>query len=543
MSLSLDGVDLVHADGQRALADIRLRLAAGERVALIGPSGAGKTSLLRVLASQWQPSAGRVELLGEEPWALSAAARQRLRARIGLVHQAPPLPPRQRVASAVLAGRLGQWPLWKSLASLVYPLDRAGAHDALQRLDLGDKLFQRCDQLSGGQLQRVGIARVLYQRAELILADEPVSAMDPVLAGHTLALLNREAAARGSTLLASLHAVELALQHFPPGDRPARRTHRLRPARRRSRPRRAGRPLRQRTTASRARQPGQRTRRGAHPTMLNAASPPRDPAALPRLLLTLAALLLLWPGLRLSELDIPGLFSGDNARTMGGFLAGFWPPAHDPEFLALLGRATLETLAIATAGMALAWLLAFPAALLATRALSLSALPRGGLPAWWARALRWPVRGLLILLRSVPEIVWALLFVRAVGLGPTAGVLAIAITYAGMLGKVYAEIFESVDPRPTRALLLGGGSRLAAFAYGVLPNAAGEMISYTVYRWECAIRASVVMGFVGAGGLGQQIDLSLRMFAGGEVASILLTFLLLVLLADLLSRFLRGRLA
>ncbi|HBO3854768.1 ABC transporter permease, partial [Pseudomonas aeruginosa] len=152
--------------------------------------------------------------------------------------------------------------------------------------------------------------------------------------------------------------------------------------------------------------------------MLNAASPPRDPAALPRLLLTLAALLLLWPGLRLSELDIPGLFSGDNARTMGGFLAGFWPLAHDPEFLALLGRATLETLAIATAGMALAWLLAFPAALLATRALSLSALPRGGLPAWWARALRWPVRGLLILLRSVPEIVWALLFVRAVGLGP-----------------------------------------------------------------------------------------------------------------------------
>ncbi|HCH7773331.1 TPA: ATP-binding cassette domain-containing protein, partial [Pseudomonas aeruginosa] len=214
MSLSLDGVDLVHADGQRALADIRLRLAAGERVALIGPSGAGKTSLLRVLASQWRPSVGRVELLGEEPWALSAAARQRLRARIGLVHQAPPLPPRQRVVSAVLAGRLGQWPLWKSLVSLVYPLDRAGAHDALQRLDLGDKLFQRCDQLSGGQLQRVGIARVLYQRAELILADEPVSAMDPVLAGHTLALLNREAAARGSTLLASLHAVDLALQHF-----------------------------------------------------------------------------------------------------------------------------------------------------------------------------------------------------------------------------------------------------------------------------------------------------------------------------------------
>ena len=270
---------------------------------------------------------------------------------------------------------------------------------------------------------------------------------------------------------------------------------------------------------------------------------PRDPAALPRLLITALALLLLWPGLSLSELDLAVLVDGDNTRAMGNFLAGFWPPAHDGEFLTLLGRATLETLAIATAGMSLALLIAIPAALLASRALSLSVVHRGGRPAWWANLARWPVRGLLIFLRSVPEIVWALLFVRAVGLGPTAGVLAIAITYAGMLSKVYAEIFESVDARPTRALLGAGSSRLAAFAYGVLPSAAGEMLSYTVYRWECAIRASVVMGFVGAGGLGQQIDLSLRMFAGGEVASMLLTFLLLVLLADALSRVLRGRLA
>jgi phosphonate transport system permease protein len=268
----------------------------------------------------------------------------------------------------------------------------------------------------------------------------------------------------------------------------------------------------------------------------------RDPAALPRLLLTLLALALLWPGLTLSELNLGVLLEPGNLRTMGDFVGAFWPPAHQPEFLVLLGRATLETLAIATAGMALALLLALPASLLASRALSLSALPRGGRPAWWALLARWPVRGLLIVLRSVPEIVWALLFVRAVGLGPTAGVLAIAITYAGMLGKVYAEIFESVDPRPARALLGAGSSRLGAFFYGVLPNAAGEMLSYGVYRWECAIRASVVMGFVGAGGLGQQIDLSMRMFAGGEVASMLLVFLALVLLADQFSRLLRSRL-
>ncbi|QXW45699.1 PhnE/PtxC family ABC transporter permease [Pseudomonas amygdali] len=265
----------------------------------------------------------------------------------------------------------------------------------------------------------------------------------------------------------------------------------------------------------------------------------RDPAATPRLLLTLLAIALLWPGIRLAELNPFVLLQADNARTMGNFLAGFWPVAHSAEFLGLLLEATLQTLAIATAGIAIALLLAVPASLLASKALSLSAASRGGRPGWLGQCLRWPTRGVLIFLRSVPEIVWALLFVRAVGLGPTAGVLAIAITYAGMLGKVYAEIFESVDQRPAHALLQSGSGRLAALAYGILPNAVAELTSYTVYRWECAVRASVVMGFVGAGGLGQQIDLSMRMFAGDEVASMLLTFLLLVLLADQLSRLLR----
>jgi len=269
----------------------------------------------------------------------------------------------------------------------------------------------------------------------------------------------------------------------------------------------------------------------------------RDPALLPRLLFTLLALAVLWPGLQLSELNPGVLLQAENRQQIANFTRAFWPPAHDAEFLQLLYTATLQTLAVATAGMALALLLAIPTSLLASRALSLRAASRSGRAGGWSRLVRMPVRGLLIFLRSVPEIVWALLFVRAVGLGPTAGVLAIAITYSGMLGKVYAEIFESVDQRPAHALMQGGSGRLAAFGYGILPSAVAELVSYTVYRWECAVRASVVMGFVGAGGLGQQIDLSMRMFAGGEVASMLLAFFGLVLLADLLSRFLRGRLA
>jgi phosphonate transport system permease protein len=193
--------------------------------------------------------------------------------------------------------------------------------------------------------------------------------------------------------------------------------------------------------------------------------------------------------------------------------------------------------AIATAGMTLALVVALPLTLLATRVLSVSALSgrMARLP-WFVRQLaRWA----LVALRSVPELVWALVFVRVVGLGPTAGVLAIALTYGGMLGKVYAEILESGEDHATRSLLRNGSSRLQAFSYGLLPQNAAELTSYTVYRWECAIRSSVVLGFVGAGGLGQQMDNSMKMFNGGEVLTMLAVFVALVALADRISAGLR----
>ena len=208
MSLQLAQLGLVHPNGHRALNRVSLGLASVERVAVIGPSGAGKTSLLRLVAAGLRPSEGRIEVLGANPWQLSASGLKHLRARVGLIHQAPPIPLRLRVVTAVLAGRLGAWSLRRGLASLVYPGDIAGAREALARLDLSDRL-------SGGQLQRVGIARVLYQAPELLLADEPVSALDPALADLALSQLVAQSENGGATLVASLHAVDLALKWFP----------------------------------------------------------------------------------------------------------------------------------------------------------------------------------------------------------------------------------------------------------------------------------------------------------------------------------------
>ncbi|MDP1532247.1 MAG: ABC transporter permease subunit, partial [Rubrivivax sp.] len=261
------------------------------------------------------------------------------------------------------------------------------------------------------------------------------------------------------------------------------------------------------------------------------------PAWLGRLFWSGAALVLLWPLAVATEFRPWVLFEPGNLRISAQFIGSLFPPVLDGEFLALVARESWRTVAIASAGITLALLLALPLTLLSAHALSVSALagPMARGPFWLRQGLRWA----LIVLRSIPELVWALVFVRVVGLGPTAGVLAIALTYAGMLGKVYSEILDSGDTHASQALLRNGSGRLQAFAYGLLPQNAAELTSYTVYRWECAIRSSVVLGFVGAGGLGQQLDNSMKMFNGGEVSTILIVFIALVALADRISSWLR----
>lgn len=219
MKLELQALAARHATARRdaadALAGLGFRVAEGEAVAVIGPSGAGKTTLLEVLACAREPSAGALQVDGADPWRLPRRALQRLRGRLILVPQVPPLPPRQRVVTAVLAGRLPAWSLATSLRSLFYPADIPAADEALEAFELGDKLFERVDRLSGGERQRVGLARALVSPARLWLVDEPLSALDPTRAARAAAALVREARSRGVTLVATLHQVDAALANFP----------------------------------------------------------------------------------------------------------------------------------------------------------------------------------------------------------------------------------------------------------------------------------------------------------------------------------------
>lgn len=239
-----------------------------------------------------------------------------------------------------------------------------------------------------------------------------------------------------------------------------------------------------------------------------------------------------------AEVDAPALLAADARAQMGRMVAEMVPPEISASFLALMVRPAIETLQISIMGMIIAISIALPLSLFATSTLTWTGILHER-DATASRILGFApyaaARSALSVLRSVPEFVWALMFVRAVGLGPEAGALAIGVTYGGMLGKVYSEIFESVNLRPAESLHASGTGRVAVIAYGMIPAALPALVSYTLYRWECAIRTSAILGFVGAGGLGQQIELSLRMFNFREVATLLIVLWMFVLAVEAVS--------
>jgi phosphonate transport system permease protein len=228
-------------------------------------------------------------------------------------------------------------------------------------------------------------------------------------------------------------------------------------------------------------------------------------------------------------LDLRALFSAEALQSMGRFVAGFFPPDHTPAFLAKTATAALQTLAVSALGSLLA--------VLAGAALALPAAGRLG------ALLRVAARFVLNGLRSVPELVWAALMVIAAGLGPFAGTLALALHTTGVLGRLFAEALENAPRGPERALADAGSGAVAAFGYGTLPLVLPQWLAYALYRWEMNVRMAAVLGFVGAGGLGQMMYFHLSLLQYAQTSTVLIAMLLLVLAVDALSGRVRRALA
>ncbi|RMR31926.1 phosphonate ABC transporter, permease protein PhnE [Pseudomonas syringae group genomosp. 3] len=226
-------------------------------------------------------------------------------------------------------------------------------------------------------------------------------------------------------------------------------------------------------------------------------------------------------------LDLFTLGSHDNLTQMGSYALRFISPDLSRDHVQAIGKGALETLAMSALGT-----------LLAAVAGLLLALPAAGRLGWPLRSLS---RLLLNALRAIPELVWAVLMVLAAGLGPNAGTLALALHTTGVLGRLFAEALENTSPEPAAAIRLQGGSAWQAFGYGTLPNLWPQLLAYTLYRWENNIRMASVLGFVGAGGLGQMLYVSLSLFQEAQASSVILAMLILVFAVDALSGWSRQR--
>lgn len=239
------------------------------------------------------------------------------------------------------------------------------------------------------------------------------------------------------------------------------------------------------------------------------------------LLLLLATLVAVVASFAYLGIDLLFLGQTHNLGQMGAYAQRFLQPDLSQAHLLAVGRGALETLAMSALGTLLAALLGLALA-----------LPAAGRFGWPAQAL---VRLLLNALRAIPELVWAALMVLAAGLGPNAGTLALALHTAGVLGRLFAEALENTPTAPAEAIRLQGGGQIAAFCYGTLPNLWPQLLAYTLYRWENNIRMASVLGFVGAGGLGQMLYVSLSLFQEAQASTVIIAMLLLVLAVDALS--------
>jgi len=491
------------SDTISALCGLDLEVPPGQHIAVLGSSGSGKSTLLGCLSGRLTPTRGRIDVQQQ---------------RIATIHQDLRLVKHRTALDNVLHGSLGRQPLWRTLFS--FPrAEKERAMKLLKRVGLGQRARWPVGRLSGGEQQRVAIARALMQKPQIILADEPVAALDNDNARHIMQLLTDLSREHKLTLVSVLHDCALA-ENF------ADRIIGLD----------GGKVIfdglaGQGTSYEQCR---------ACPTMRQAiaqrppAPPPREWPLWVRALrwaAIFAGAVLVYAlairGLNLSARHLEGA-----PRGMMNFLAAVTPASLDqlrgiawgPLFAALL-----QTLGMSLIGTTLGIMISWPLSALAAKNVG----PRG---------IRHVMRFTLNTIRTIPSLIWALLFVAAVGLGPFTGVLALTAYSIGYLTKFFYEEFEAVDPGPPSALKEIGAGGLQQFFHAVWPASRPGVLSSCLFMFEYNVRAASVLGIVGAGGIGFYFHLYFEQRDFTAVLACLVLLLIVVIALDAISTRLRARL-
>jgi phosphonate transport system permease protein len=522
-AIGLRGLSVRYGRDVEALRDVDLSVERGSHVVVLGASGSGKTTLLGVISRRIAATEGTVDVAG----------------RVATIHQDLRLVKQRTALANVLDGAAGRYGLVRSIAG--YPrAERQRATALLRRVGLARRMHARVGQLSGGEQQRVAIARALMTDPQVLLADEPVASLDHANARAILQLLCELRRERGITLVSVLHDCALAetfadriigfehgrLVHDATacdevacGAKPARRPVGLRGFER-FEPCRACEMIEHEVEAS---LPQRR--------VATAPDEPAKTSAIRPIGWTLAAVATL--GLYAWCFADLGLTGGQTRRSLAAIadfarqlLPTSWQQFRGIDW-GMLGTSLVKTLQMAFVGTTITLLIAIPLSALAARNTG-------------PRFLRGPTRMLLNAIRAVPSIVWAVLFVGAVGIGEEAGIWALVCYSLGYLTKFFYEAFEAVDPGPPDALREIGAGGLVRFAHAVWPASRAQVLSSSLFMFEYNVRAASVLGVVGAGGIGFELMLHKDYGNWHVVGAILLVLVVVVLVLDAISSRIRA---
>lgn len=530
-------------DGKRVLDHIHFSINRPEFTAILGPSGSGKTTLLRAIAGLIPPETGEVRVGGTCLTQCTPAALRAVQKRIGFIWQEGALTGRLTALANVLCGGLArEHPCREWLG--IFPVEqRRRALLGLRRLRVDHLANRRADRMSGGERQRVGIARALQGNPQLLLADEPVASLDPRAAVEALGELVRLSRSESKPTLVSLHQVDFARRFAdriialnqgrvvfdgPPATFSEAVSEQI-----------YGTP----SVAKPRKSPADLDSSPPEPLSNDPVLEEPDGSPLPApprraVFWILAAIVVYAVAFRSAQVNPAELARG--VPSMYSFARRLLPPqwewissnafGHSVQFPVILSS-LWETVMMALLGTTAGALLSLPLCLLAARNVS----PHQGCYLL--------VRLLLNGNRAIPDLVFALVIVAAVGLGPFAGTLAIAAASIGSLAKVYAEALESVDGAPVLALEATGAGRWFAFRYGLFPQALPLMLSYTLLSFEHNVRSAAILGLVGAGGIGFLINKYLALFQYQRLSGAILLVVVAVTLVDRISDAIRTRLA